>query len=180
MFDPTIFENMKVALESAVYDQDFAGEIAVISRSDRVELSSMSREYSIGYVDRKRGKGPEITALLTLSAGAEDLAGEILEIKETAQRRFGCVLHVTLLLDIDNVERCRDIEEIVGSVWLYRPRIVQELSFTYSTGREGEHQGYRNTITLHFDRKINEDNIDDLFGIIEYTLHSLRALAAAE
>lgn len=175
MFDPTIFENMKVALEGAVYDLDFAGEIAVTSRNDQVELSSMSREYSIGYTDRKRGSGPEVTALLTLTAGAEDLAGEILEIAETDKRRFGCTLCIVFVMEIDREDRCREIEEVLDSVWFYRPRIIQELSFIYSADRK--HRQYRNTITLNFDRKINEDNIDDLFSVIEHALHSLRMLA---
>lgn len=180
MFDPTIFENIKVALESAVYDLDFAGDILVTSRSDRVELAAMSREYAIGFRDRRQEEGAAITTRLVLSAGTADLAGEILEIPETVERKFGCTLRVVFAMNMDDMARCVEIKEILDTIWSYRPRITQELSFVYQACSEGSPIVYRNTVTLDFGRKINEDNIDDLFNIVEHTVLSLRRLANDE
>lgn len=177
MFDPTIFDNIKVALEGAVYDLDFAGEVTVTSRSDQVELAAMAREYTIGCRNAVRKDGiPQSTALFILSAGTADLAGEILDLAESEERTFGCTLRVTFLLNIDRLERCVEIERILNTIWSYRPRIIQELSFVYNGIALDRPAAYRNTITLDFGRKINEDNIEDLFTIVEHTVQSLRQL----
>ncbi|MEI0739291.1 hypothetical protein VQ056_26320 [Paenibacillus sp. JTLBN-2024] len=50
MFDPTIFENLKVALENQLYDLDnIDGLIRIIGRDDRLEMSVMSREFAIRF-----------------------------------------------------------------------------------------------------------------------------------
>jgi hypothetical protein len=177
VFDPTIFENIKVALEGAVYDLDFAGEIAVISRSDRVDLAVMSREYTLEFQDRKQKEDKKITAVLTLAAGPGDLAGEILELPETEERKFGCALRVMFLMDMDEIAHCANIEATLDDIWSYRPRITQELSFVYHLFSERSPSVYRNTVSLDFGRKINEDNIDDLFNIVEHAVYSLRELS---
>jgi hypothetical protein len=177
VFDPTIFDNIKVALEGAVYDLDFAGEVTVTSRSDQIELAAMAREYMIGCRNAARKDGnPQVTALFILSAGAADLAGEILDLAESEERTFGCTLHVNFLLNIERPERCAEIERILNTIWSYRPRIIQELSFVYSGLILERPVTYRNTVTLDFGRKINEDNIEDLFTIVEHAVQSLRQL----
>ena len=56
MFDPTIFDNMKVILEGYVYDLDFAGKIVVTGRMDRIEMSTMSRTYGIRFKEQGDGE----------------------------------------------------------------------------------------------------------------------------
>jgi hypothetical protein len=176
VFDPTIFDNMKVALEGAVYDLDFAGEILITSRSDRVELAAMSREYTIAFQDRKEETASESIALLTLSAGTADLAGEILDLSPKNGQVFGCTLQVRFSTKVERLEECREIEGRLAEIWSYRPRITQELTFLYEDFPADLPTVYRNTITLDFGRKINEDNIDDMFTLVDHTLYSLRQL----
>ncbi|MED0675476.1 hypothetical protein [Aneurinibacillus thermoaerophilus] len=176
MFDPTIYENIKVALEGAIYDFDFAGEILVTSRSDTVELASMSRTYTIGFSERHKKAEKGTTALLILSADAADLVGEILELPESEGRKFGCTLRVQFVMEITDIARCRRIEEELNAIWSHRPLIMQELAFRYEPLELDEPALYRNTVTLDFGRKINEDNIGDIYNIVEHTVHSLRRL----
>ncbi|GAA3327145.1 hypothetical protein GCM10020331_065930 [Ectobacillus funiculus] len=77
MFDPTVFENLKVVAEGAVYDLDLAGAILVTNRRDVIDLASMSRTYSIAFM--LRDAEYDITALFSLTADVKNLAGEILE-----------------------------------------------------------------------------------------------------
>jgi len=80
MYDPTIFENLKVAFENHIYDLDNIDRIiTIMNRVDRIDLSVLAREFSIQFalVDQ-----PEVTAEIVLEASLQDLAGEILEWTE--------------------------------------------------------------------------------------------------
>ncbi|KPV55085.1 periplasmic component, partial [Paenibacillus sp. A3] len=47
MFDPTIFDNLKVVLEGHLYDLDAEQTIRVIGREDFIDLASMKRIFSM-------------------------------------------------------------------------------------------------------------------------------------
>ncbi|MCV9888442.1 hypothetical protein [Metabacillus halosaccharovorans] len=47
MFDPTVFDNLKVVIEGYIYDMDIDEQISVTDRSDIIDLAKMSRQYSI-------------------------------------------------------------------------------------------------------------------------------------
>lgn len=91
MFDPTIYDNIKVVLEGAVYDLDLDGKILITRREDLVDLSSMSRTYAIEFA-RKMDKPSK--AEINLHVHLSDLAAEILE-NPTAKP--GCTLTIKLL-----------------------------------------------------------------------------------
>ncbi|KHF34038.1 hypothetical protein CM49_03708 [Paenibacillus sp. P1XP2] len=83
MFDPTIFENLKVALENQLYDLDnIDGLIRIIGRDDRLEMSVMSREFAIRFELAGR---PEVFAEIRLEASLADLSAEILEIEDAGR-----------------------------------------------------------------------------------------------
>ncbi|WCN37389.1 hypothetical protein [Aneurinibacillus uraniidurans] len=176
MFDPTIYENMKVALEGAVYDLDLAGAILVTARKDRVDLATMSREYQIEFQDRETKGSENPAARMTLLASASDLAGEILELVPI--ERLGCLLRVSFALYVDSPAKCEDIRNVLVGVWGNRPEIRQSLSFVYDPA-EGPIR-YENTVTLDFGRKINEDNVEDLVSIVDHTVLSLQRLSGQE
>ncbi|BAU29688.1 hypothetical protein DFP93_10665 [Aneurinibacillus soli] len=176
MFDPTIYENMKVALEGAVYDLDLAGAILVTARKDRVDLATMSREYRIEFQDREARGGEKPAARMTLLASASDLAGEVLELAPI--ERLGCLLRVSFALYVDSLAECEEIADMLVDVWGGRPEIRQSLSFVYDP--EGAPIRYENTVTLDFGRKINEDNVEDLVSIVDHTVLSLRRLSGQE
>ncbi|WP_047152353.1 hypothetical protein [Aneurinibacillus tyrosinisolvens] len=180
MFDPTIYENIKVALEGAIYDLDLSGEVLVVSRNDVIELSAMSREYAIGFQDRKSeaaSRQKKTAAKIILAADTRDLAGEILELPEgnETNKSFGCTIKVIFLKEVVGLDQCREIEDMLDDVWSYRPHITQRLSFYHIPYTQREEK-YEDEITLDFGRKINEENIEDLFSIIEHTVLSLRKM----
>ena len=48
MFHPTVFDNIKIALENQIYDYDnLDGILVVTDRSDLLNLALMSREFSL-------------------------------------------------------------------------------------------------------------------------------------
>jgi hypothetical protein len=166
LFDPTIYENMKVVLEGAVYDMDLSGSLLVTNRTDRVELSSMSRYYAIQF----RQPGAPALAELSLFAPMRDLAAEILE-KPTELP--GCIMEILFTVDVKiPEEECPPIQRELAKIWDYRPQIEQRLTFSF----EEEPLVYQNRIRLHFGRKVDEGQIGDVPDLVHFTLKSLAFL----
>ncbi|UKS29030.1 hypothetical protein LOZ80_08920 [Paenibacillus sp. HWE-109] len=164
MFDPTIYDNIKVVLEGAVYDLDLDGHILITRREDLVDLSSMSRTYAIEFA-RKVDKPSK--AEINLKVHLSDLAAEILE-NPTAKP--GCTLTIKLFTKVnDPTLECKQIEEELGLIWEHRPQITQLISYTY--GNQASY--YSNQITLSFGRKVDESQIDDFPDLINYAADSL-------
>jgi hypothetical protein len=176
MFDPTVYENLKVVLEGAVYDLDLGGSIHISAREDLIDLASMSRTYRLAFClppefQAKR----QVTAHITLSAGLADLAGEILEQEGIAP---GCSLELafTMALQPDEPEEklCPWCEAAIRSVWGTRFSVRQTLSREY--GREPE-DNRMNRIRLLFDRKFAEDMAGDIPDLLEHVLQTAEMLS---
>lgn len=167
MFDPTIFENLKVIVEGAVYDLDFAGRVLVTGRKDRVELSTMSRTYAIQFKEQAYG---DVLAEIRLQAGAADLAAEILELDTMTP---GCRISVIFRAETHHPEtECAAIEEMLKEVWGDTYVTVQTLSFIYK--EISNH--YRNEIEIDFGHKINEDAAGDIPNLLDHAVLSLHRL----
>ncbi|MGJ9383827.1 hypothetical protein CR203_08360 [Salipaludibacillus neizhouensis] len=171
MFDPTIFDNLKVAFENHVYDLDNLNrEIDITNRQDLLDLSLMSREFVIEFelVDQQ-----EVKAEIVLEATLKDLASEILE---TSGESPGCTLSVRFHMVVEDIEdECELIDEILENIWKPDHRPAQTLRFTYGNA----HNEYRNTVEVPFNHKINEDHMDQIPEFIDHvvqTLHELNEL----
>jgi hypothetical protein len=175
LFDPTVYENIKVVVEGAVYDLDLAGTILVTNRTDRVELSTMARSYSIQFQESQEDMEKETglqsgRAEIKLIATIEDLSSEILELDDASP---GCqmeILFYTQVLDIE--KECEEIDKLLKDVWENRPSIEQSLSFTYGD----KVNFYQNRISLDFGRKINEEQIEDIPTLVDLMFHTLQRL----
>ncbi|HEY0827276.1 MAG TPA: hypothetical protein VGE40_04220, partial [Bacilli bacterium] len=169
VFDPTIYENLKVVIEGAVYDLDLSNKIYVTNRTDRVELSSMSRYYAIRFELRNQRN---ISAEICLIADVSDLASEILDREDPT---CGCRLEIRIYTLIHNVaEECSAILGKLKTIWGNEHRVGQKISFLYN---ELEPPRYHNEITIHFQRKIGENQIEDIPNLIDCVLQSLESLS---
>ncbi|WP_223067705.1 hypothetical protein [Paenibacillus caui] len=168
MFDPTIFENLKVGIENVVYDLDNqAGIINVTGRTDRLDMAVMSRSFGLTF-ELAGQKG--VSAEIWLEAGLHDLAAEILE---TQDQQPGCELKLRFYKDIADVSReCQHISQIIEKIWEPELPTVQTIRYIY--GREPIL--YHNTIEVGFPRKINEDQMEDLPKLVNYMLRTLEEL----
>lgn len=172
LFDPTIFDNLKVALENQIYDLDNLDErIRVVDRVDKLDMAVMSREFALQFVlagaEREKGVKAEVKLDTTL----RDLATELLELQEGDPP--GCRLRLLYHLTVTEVEgQCRQIEEAVREKWGTELLLTQKLSFNY-----GEESGrYSNTVELRFNRRIDEEQMNDLPELLEHMILTLEAL----
>ncbi|WDM23605.1 hypothetical protein [Paenibacillus polymyxa] len=168
MFDPTVFDNLKVAMENTVYDLDnLDSRIDITQRIDRLEMSVMSREFGVQFRLRKQ---PSVTAELQLKMDLNNLAAEILEIKDQIP---GCVLLLSFHMEIREIEsQCSRIENILTEIWKPDLRPVQTLSQIYGE----KTPTYQNRIELRFSRQINEDQMEDIPELLEHILLTLMEL----
>lgn len=165
MFDPTVFDNLKVVLEGAIYDLDLDGEIHVTNRTDLLDLASMSRRFSMQF-QTQGCDHPYPVAEISLFSSMKDFATELIDGDD---KRAGCVMEINFYSIINDYEEdCKKIEEALTDIWGRRPFINQEVSFKYKRKKR-----LLNKTNLNFERKINEEQIGDLKGIIDYALQSL-------
>lgn len=169
MFDPTIYENMKVVLEGVIYDLDLEGQIEVINRKDLINLALMTREYHCEFI--RKDTSNQLSATVILKAQTEDLAAEILE---QPNKTIGCQMFIKFKLPLKNeIDDPEKIQRVLEEVWESRPTITQAISYER---HHAQKQNLKSNISLHFNRKINEDNLDDFPSLVDVTIKTLERL----
>ncbi|WP_438349385.1 hypothetical protein ACP8HI_01450 [Paenibacillus sp. FA6] len=168
MFDPTVYDNLKVAFENYLYDLDnLEGIILIINRMDRMEMSVMSREFALQFVLPEHRN---VTAEISLEASLKDLAAEILELPGETP---ACTLRLRFYMQIMNVEtQCRQIDDILRYIWKSSTTPTQTLSYVYGQ----EDSLYMNTIEVRFERRISEDQMEDIPELIDHVIQTLTDL----
>uniref|UniRef100_UPI00403FB5D9 hypothetical protein n=1 Tax=Paenibacillus sp. FSL H8-0332 TaxID=2954742 RepID=UPI00403FB5D9 len=168
MFHPTVFDNIKIALENQIYDYDnLDGILIVTDRSDLLNLALMSREFSLAF---KLTGGLNVTSEILLQSTVKDLGDEILE---TPGSDPGCSLLIRFYMEIEDVnEQCPAIEEILTRIWGPEFQPVQSLSFRYGQTDDT----YNNCVELQFKRQITEEQMEDLPNLLKFLLQSAEEL----
>ncbi|WP_134685689.1 hypothetical protein [Brevibacillus migulae] len=175
MFHPTVFDNIKVVLEGAVYDCDFEGAISITNRADMMDMATFQRLFQIEFT-LAGAKEKAVIAQMQLRTTLSDIASEQLE--QSLVERIGCTVCIHFQLAIHDI--MTDAEKItaaLNNIWGHRPHITQ-----YIGTRLDEHrltwppERFENKVTLDFHRKIDEGNIEDMRGLVEHSIESLRVL----
>ena len=169
MYDPTVFENLKVALENRVYDLDtIEREIRIINRTDQMDFAVLARKFAIEFTlfDQE-----EVSAEIILEASLQDLANEILE---APGENPGCTLAVRFHKHVQReTEQCSRIEEALNDIWENEVLVTQTLSFNYGE----ERTGFSNNIEVKFKTKINEENMREIPDFLFSVLAALNVLS---
>nr|WP_154896102.1 hypothetical protein [Paenibacillus xylanexedens] len=167
MFDPTVYDNLKVGFENYLYDLDNLDEIIHISnRKDILEMASMSREFVLQFVLREHS---EVKAEIILRSSLEALAAEILE---SPGSQPGCRLELRFSQEIPEPDRlCPAIRSIIQVSWPDQ-RLVQDIQFVYGE----EPIRYNVSSHVYFDRNVNEDQMGDIPELCEHLVNVLKKL----
>ncbi|WP_054024083.1 hypothetical protein [Bacillus sp. FJAT-28004] len=168
MFDPTVYENLKVAFENQLYDLDTLDrKIDIINRVDRLELAVMSREFTLEF---KLAEYAEVSAEIQLTASLKDLAAEILELTGETP---ACSLQIRFFMEVTDVaKQCNQIKKVMQQIWEPDIEPIQTISYLFGT----EFPIYSNVIALSFSRKIGEEQMDDIPELIDHVLKTLTKL----
>ncbi len=170
MYDPTIFENLRIAFENQIYDLDnIEKKITIINRVDCMDFAVLSRKFAIQFTLVNQ---PEVTAEIVLQASVKELAGEILEV---SGENLGSTLSVRFTKTVQNVAiECQQIEQALNAIWETDIHISQTLSFEH--GQQAS--GYLNSIDMTFKSKIHEKHMADIADLLDHVLGSLKVLEA--
>lgn len=168
MFHPTVFENVKVALENSLYDLDNLDRaVDIIGRRDLLDMAVMSRELSLSC---RLAGGGAATAELVLHASLKELAAEILEQPDAAPT---CKLTLLFHMKSDGAAgTCETVERCLLSIWQTLQRPVQTLTRLYG---DEEHL-CRHTAELDFGRGIGEEQMEDIPELLAHVLLTLSEL----
>ncbi|MFS0577097.1 hypothetical protein AB1K83_15775 [Sporosarcina sp. 179-K 3D1 HS] len=168
MYDPTIFDNLKVAFENHVYDLDtIERKITITNRMDRMDFAILTREFAIQFtlVDSQ-----EVVAEIGLQASLQDLAGEILEVSEG---NIGCSLSLGFTKQVHDVAiQCEEIEQALYAIWENEIQVTQTLSHVYPQ----KTSSYVNTIEVKFKLKINEEHMGEIADFLDHVLKTVDVL----
>ncbi|MEK3883577.1 hypothetical protein [Paenibacillus sp. PL2-23] len=170
MFDPTIFDNLKVAVENEWYDLDnLDGIIVITNRKDLLDMASMSREFSLFF---RLAREDRVEAELVLDTSLRDLAAELLHRQED-HAACGLRFRFRLELGADGIqEACREVERLVEGIWQPEHKPVQTISSIF--GQDSER--CLNVIELRFGRRIGEAQMDDIPELAKHAVKTLEAL----
>ncbi|WP_248925614.1 hypothetical protein [Paenibacillus hamazuiensis] len=169
MFDPTIYDNLKVVLEGALYDLDLAGQIAVTGRSDRLDLATMSRSFHMECSLREDGAA---SAGITLQAELADLAAEILERPEEGGKP-GCYCFITFRTPVNEPQReAPEIADLIRETWGGRP----QLKMTVSYSPDEADPDFMLLTSMHFGRKLDEGQAEDIQSLVDHVVLTLQTL----
>jgi hypothetical protein len=176
VFDPTIYDNLKVVFEGALYDLDRAGRILVSWREDLVDLATMSRTFAMQVEKREN---PTCTGRLELSSTLVDFASELRRLR-LADEVPGA--HLTLSFELPGrmVPKSPALQEHLQAVWGEVAEIVHERSSPFKPDPvkraivELPEEVYR--IGLYFRGKIDEDNIEDVVPLLEHFVSTLETI----
>jgi hypothetical protein len=196
MFDPTVYDNLKVVLEGLVYDLDLEGKIEITDRCDLVDLARMSRTFRIRFRVRRpeggaasadpppgegAGREPsdaraatdldEVEAEIEISADTEDLAGEILGLETAPARAPGSVILLRWRTPARDAAVCETIHRILQDVWGADNRLTHRIAYDYDRPERLEIRS-----ELDFRRKIDERQIEDLPELVRLAYRSLLRL----
>ena len=165
MFDPSVFENLKVIVEGAFYDLDLEGELAVIDRHDYVDLAYMSRIFEISTrLNASNEKTVECT--FTLSAGLQSFSSEKLSPK--TKRDPGCELKLTFRY-INPDHPLRKIH-ILKQIWDkgYQYRVFKHTPIGF------KHEDSFVTIEIKQEKPVYEDEMEQLHTYVSHIHHILK------
>ncbi|MFS0781504.1 hypothetical protein [Bacillus sp. 1P06AnD] len=167
MFDPTAYENFKVILEGSIYEHDFTGDIKVIDRSETIDLSILSRCFSMTFVKIGQEK---VKGRVILHSSLADLADEILEQDRMLPGAFIDIHFLYGSKEQETPKGLKQIRDCLLEVWGKERQVVitERRSFDGDT-----FSPYEYCAQLSFNRKISEGQSEDLYDLITYCMKSL-------
>ncbi|QTD43079.1 hypothetical protein [Sporosarcina sp. Te-1] len=168
MYDPTIFENIKVALENHIYDLDTVERrIVITNRTDQMDFAILSRRFGIEFMHLD---SRALKAEIILSTTLRDLAGEILEMKGEVP---GCSLTLRFFSQLQTAAvPYKEIGQVLYAIWEQDIDVTQTISSVLGE----EPVKFMYTIEAAFHTRINEDHMQEIGNFLVHVLRTMEAL----
>ncbi|EIT86634.1 hypothetical protein A374_03649 [Fictibacillus macauensis ZFHKF-1] len=159
MFDPTIYENVKLIVEGLIYEYDYAEKLHVTNRKDLVDLATLRREFVMEVA--LHGDTTTTKAELVIATTLEDLAGELLDNRTIG---IGCTFHMIFHTTVENITtECANIQEALSFIWKNKASISQTVAYTYGAP-SGQ---YDLKVKVMLKEKLHEEESDAFSALLE-------------
>ncbi|CAG7628149.1 hypothetical protein ACFQI7_15230 [Paenibacillus allorhizosphaerae] len=173
MFDPTIFDNLKVVLEGCLYDQDAEGEIAVTRREDLLDLAGMGRTFRMEI----RLPGSSVSAVVQLSSALPDFAAELRGIRLAGQRP-GAELEIVYGMPGNASDDLAEaMIERMANLWGSEDADLSHERIQRYGGGSEPNRTLR--FTVRFRHKMDESHMEELGPLAEHLVASLKTIEEA-
>ncbi|MBN3526939.1 hypothetical protein [Paenibacillus apiarius] len=176
MFDPTIFDNLKVVFEGKLYDVEREADMIIVGREDIIDLAGYNRIFRM----RMKPQAGSCIAELQISSGLPDFAGELRGIR-IVDEEPGALLQLVFELPGEQAVHSHRIHERLTALWADSADIVHERSYLLApcsvaanTTEPADNGTYR--IQVKFRQKINESHIDDIDSLMDHVIRSIETL----
>lgn len=175
MYDPTIFDNLKVVVEGALYDLDRQGEIRIAGRQDLVDLAAMSRCFRLNF---KLAEHDINSCEVELTSELQDFAAELAKLRLVEAVAPGC--HLLLRFRFANMQpgehEMQAVERLLNDLWAQSLRIIHTTSSAHvlQTGRFESNPVY--SVEMQFLNKLDEDQMEELQAFSTYAAVTFRKL----
>jgi hypothetical protein len=174
MFDPTIFDNLKVVLEGKIYDLDQEEEWLVAGREDLFDIAGFGRTFRM----RIQRPGKACIAVLTLASGLVDFCAELRGLRLVGEAP-GARLTLSFELPGDYTAQADKMGQRLATLWGDAAMVRQERTvpvlpragFASPLADEGMHR-----IVLTFRQSLDERHLGDLDNLVMQVLASLQLL----
>jgi hypothetical protein len=170
VYHPSVYDNLKVVLEGAVYDLDFSGAIEIVNRKDLVDLAVIERNYSIDFL--VSGISESFKGNLLLSTNLENYATEKLKDNPEAA---GSKLSIHIETPVYEIETdCKQLQAILKK-WTeedLKGDVQQKLTYIYGESRNVFH----NTISIHLQKPFSEEEPERFALIMEQVITSMKEM----
>lgn len=164
MFDPTVFDNLKVITEGYIYDLDMENKIVITDRSDIIDLAIMSRRYTVTFA---LNENKPQSAMIRIEMNHNQIAGELLhKIKKT-----GCNLKVTFQEEVQIQGYDELLLKKLHKTW--EGNVIKLFVTKEMTSNMGL---FHNCYQVEFLSVYGEDQIEDLLHIVDDTISLLRIM----
>lgn len=171
MYDPTIFDNLKVVVEGGIYDLERDNRIRIRDRQDVIDLAKMGRIFRISF---QLPNHEDLFIEVELSSDLADFAAELATLRLLDRGFPGCQITIRYrFMDWtgDTTEMTK-ISHLMQASWLEETEIQQTLETSYNATEASSHL----TTTVRFLRKIDERNMGDLESMLLYTVETAKQL----
>lgn len=170
MYHPSVYDNLKVVLEGAVYDLDFAGAIEIVDRRDLVDLAVIGRSYSIDFL--VSGIIQSFKGNLTLNTNLENYATE--KLKDNPEGA-GSKVSIFIETPVYEIETdCKQLQSILKK-WSegdLKGDIQQKLTYIYGESRNV----FSNTISIHLQKPFSEEEPERFSLVLEQVIASMKEM----
>jgi hypothetical protein len=166
MFDPTVFDNLKVIIEGYMYDLDLENEISIINRNDNVDLATMSRKYMITFSTVNKINP---SAKIEIEMRQNQLAGELLQ----TIKHPGCHIRLSFQEEMNSQDYdellLKKLKRIWGEDHKVTLFVTKEVTSNFNI--------FQHRYLVSFKTTFGEDDIEGLLHIVDKTISLLRLMS---